>query len=318
MQTENDMTSGVLNLLAVILLLTALIIAARDSVRMIVTTYRIQSFLLAALTGITAWNKLYQGGAPRAGGGGFWLIVSVVALPLGLAVFIKPLLARATVERASRSITTEVKLMVVWFFRPLIVWLGPALGLRVVPGPGDEPRAAADGEPAPPPPSLAGLLRLSYGMDRDAERAWLLYKPSTRMESRYLLMFFVLVGGAFLLVFAVTSAPGGAGGGGRPFPASDQIGLVVSISLNLIGLYNMSIRQDLISQVVGLLIMDHGLFLAVVKIVQMPTPAGYFVVSLYLYTLITIFILVVLLPRLRSLTKSINLGVIAEDSRLKG
>lgn len=296
---------NVISLLAVFVLLTALIIAARASVTMIVTTYRIQSLLLAVLTGLTAWNNLYRGDGPPADGGSGVLVASVVTLPLLLAIFIKPLLARATVERASRSIWAEVKLMAVSFLRLPLAWLVPAAGRR---GSSEmEGGVAREG-------SLADLLRLSYGMDRDAERAWLLYRPSTRMESRYLLMFFVLVGGAFLLVFAVT----GAAQSGGPFQQSDQIGLVVSISLNLIGLYNMSIRQDLISQVVGLLIVDHGLFLAAVKIVRMPTPAAYFVVSLYLYTLITIFILVVLLPRLRGLTKSINLDVIAEESRLKG
>ena len=46
-------------------------------------------------------------------------------------------------------------------------------------------------------------------------------------------------------------------------------------------------------------------------------PADLFVISLYFYTLITIFILVILLPQVRAKTKSIDLNRIAENSDLR-
>ena len=79
----------------------------------------------------------------------------------------------------------------------------------------------------------------------------------------------------------------------------------------------MVVKRDIISQVVGLLIMDQGIYLAVVKIIEIPVPADLFVLSLYFYTLITIFILVILLPEIRVRTDSIDLGEIARKSDLK-
>ena len=92
---------------------------------------------------------------------------------------------------------------------------------------------------------------------------------------------------------------------------------MVSLSLHLIGLYNMVVKRDIISQVIGLLVMDHGLFLAVVKIVAIPVPATFFVISLYFYTLITLVILLVLLPSV-SRVAGVNLSEIPASSELKG
>ena len=80
----------------------------------------------------------------------------------------------------------------------------------------------------------------------------------------------------------------------------------------------MVIRHDIISQVIGLLVMDHGLYLAVVKIVAVPVPATFFVISLYFYTLITLVILLVLVPQMRRRTNTIDLDEIAHNSTLEG
>ena len=98
------------------------------------------------------------------------------------------------------------------------------------------------------------------------------------------------------------------------------IGLTVTITLVIVGLYNMVIKRDLISQVLGLLVMDHGLFLAVLRIVltQRATAVIPFVWSLYFYTFLTVFILVLLLPQLRRMTGTIDLSTIEHDSNLKG
>lgn len=148
----------------------------------------------------------------------------------------------------------------------------------------------------------------------DAEEEWLKYKAS-RKTHYHSLWFLALVFLAFLIAFQIFPDPMQGTGW---FIEHDRIGLMVFLALHLIGLYNMVIKQDLISQVIGLLIMDHGLYLAVVKIVDIPVPAGFFVLSLYFYTLITVFILVFLLPRVRQVSQTIDLSEIADRSRLKG
>ncbi|MBK8050516.1 MAG: hypothetical protein IPK16_27475 [Anaerolineales bacterium] len=42
------------------------------------------------------------------------------------------------------------------------------------------------------------------------------------------------------------------------FDMPARVGLAVALALNLVGLFNMIIKQDIISQVIGLLIMDQG------------------------------------------------------------
>ena len=104
----------------------------------------------------------------------------------------------------------------------------------------------------------------------------------------------------------------------RNFQAPEQTGLMISISLHLIGLYNTFNKGDIVSQAIGLLTMDHGLYLAVVTIVSIPVPAMFFIFGLYLYTLITLAILLVMLPQIRHFTRSIELDEISKDSTLEG
>lgn len=99
----------------------------------------------------------------------------------------------------------------------------------------------------------------------------------------------------------------------------ETISLTVSLTLHLVGLYIMAIKRDLISQTIGLLVMDHGLYLAVVKIVAVPVPALFFVVGLWFYTLVTVAILVLMVPEVRQkLPAGIDLARIARQSDLKG
>ena len=145
--------------------------------------------------------------------------------------------------------------------------------------------------------------------ERDAETAWIGRKIVSSSQ-RVLLVLPVLLLIAFLVPFTITT-PG--------FSSSEKIGLAVSLALHLMGLYNMTLPQrDIISQVIGLLVMDHGLYLAVVKIVEVPVPAAFFVISLYFYTAITMFILVILLPELRRQTGSIERAIIAENVAFEG
>jgi hydrogenase-4 membrane subunit HyfE len=102
------------------------------------------------------------------------------------------------------------------------------------------------------------------------------------------------------------------------FDLSQRISLLVSISLFLAGLLNTAAKADIISQVIGLLTMDHGLYLAVVTIVRIPPLVWLFIVALYFYTAITISIIVVIIPKVRYETGSIHLDEIASGSDLEG
>lgn len=102
------------------------------------------------------------------------------------------------------------------------------------------------------------------------------------------------------------------------FDILERIGLMVSLTLHLIGLYNTAVKRNIISQVVGLLTIDHGFYLATINIVAVPVPAGIFVLALFFYTFITFAILLFLVPQVRYHIKSIDLDKIAEESDLEG
>ncbi|MCA9929682.1 MAG: NADH-quinone oxidoreductase subunit K [Anaerolineales bacterium] len=153
-----------------------------------------------------------------------------------------------------------------------------------------------------------GGLRIDAPERQAAQRIWQRNEGATASKAQELLVLAGLVVLAVLVAFRLDAAH------------FDQlrIGLVVSLTLHLVGLYNMVIKRDIISQVIGLLIMDHGLYLAVVKVVAVPYPAMLFVLGLFFYTLITVAILVFMLPMVRRQTGSINLDEIAHDSTLEG
>ncbi len=229
------------------LLVTALLITVTGSVNKVVVTYRLQSLLLAVVTGLAAVTQ------PTTGQTGPQFAGLIVLLPLALAVLIRRLLIRATAR------TT--------------------------------PELQATGESA--------MI--------DAERVWR-DSSETAVSTRPAdaAAFLGLLAVAFLIANEISKNP------------ETRIALLVSLALPFTGLYNMIFKRDIISQIIGLLVMDHGLYLAVVKVVQIPTPATIFVISLYFYTLITMAILVFLLPQVRRVTGQIDLGEIARNSDLKG
>lgn len=92
-------------------------------------------------------------------------------------------------------------------------------------------------------------------------------------------------------------------------------GLAVSMTLLMLGMFTMINRQDLISQIMGLLVMDHGLFLATVRVIAPPALISTFVVSLFLYILITLVILAILLPELHEKSATIE---VSDQKELQG
>jgi hydrogenase-4 membrane subunit HyfE len=87
----------------------------------------------------------------------------------------------------------------------------------------------------------------------------------------------------------------------------DKFGLGISVSLLVLGLYALGTQRNLIAQVMGLLVAEHGLFLAVVRIVP-PRTLPIFIISLLLYILLTLMILFVLLPDLHRVSGSIDVN----------
>lgn len=150
----------------------------------------------------------------------------------------------------------------------------------------------------------------SAGGQADAEQVW---RDTSEAEVNIRLAdaaaFLGLVAVAFLIASQIASGP---------TESPKLVGIMVSLALPLTGFYNMVFKRDIISQIIGLLVMDHGLYLAAVKVVTIPEQQTFFVISLYFYTLITISILVFLLPQVRRVTGEIALREIAEHSELKG
>lgn len=286
---------NLLNLLEVLLIVTALFITISETVGAAITYYQRQSWLLFAVVTITAIIK--PGVAPT-------LILLIALLPALMAIIIRPLLHRATLAHRSTQIIDEIiddlKMMVApvtgWllemsdrFRRSQHATLEPLQGRRA---------------------RVAQRLVRYREQEKDAEAEW---QRRQTMEngivSLLIIALLLLIAFGIPFVIDANEAP--------EFTPAERIGLAVSLALHLIGLYNMVFKRDIISQVIGLLIMDHGLYLAVVKLVEIPVPATFFVISLYSYTLITIIILLVLLPQVRAQTESIDLDMIAANSDLR-
>lgn len=207
-----------------------------------------------------------------------WIILLIILLPLLLALVVRPLLARATILAHTRLTLSK------WLGYRLHLLTSGRFGVRT-----------------------EQVEQLS----RDAEQEWLRPQDSFRVRGTYLLVFVAMLLAALLIASQIEA-------GDNPESIAGRIGLLASLVLALSGLYNTVIKQDIISQVIGLLMMDHGLYLAVVKIVPIPFPASFFVIGLYFYTLITMFILVILLPGVREVAESIELAHVSERSELKG
>ena len=100
--------------------------------------------------------------------------------------------------------------------------------------------------------------------------------------------------------------------------ASTRVGLGIALTLQFTGLFTMMTKREIISQVVGLFVMDHGMYLAMIVLTDMPFPAAEFLLALYLYTFITIILLFFILPNLRRIKGRIDLDALSADSKLKG
>jgi hydrogenase-4 membrane subunit HyfE len=83
--------------------------------------------------------------------------------------------------------------------------------------------------------------------------------------------------------------------------------LAISLALLLNGLLIMIVKADIISQVMGLLVMDQGLYLAAIHATVTSRVSPWFVWSMFLYALITLTILLYILPKFHNLAGDIDL-----------
>lgn len=143
---------------------------------------------------------------------------------------------------------------------------------------------------------------------REALPVWLVHGLSPPKQIASAVVSLALTGAAYFIAFNLISGEAGTNTD-RPWR------LAVSLTLLMLGIFTMINRQDLISQIIGLLVMDHGLFLAVIRLIYPPSLIPTFVISLLLYILITLLILVILLPELHERSQTIE---VADQNTLKG
>lgn len=131
------------------------------------------------------------------------------------------------------------------------------------------------------------MTRLVSGMRRRRERDLLVSVPTS----------FIIAIGLMMLASSVSHALIG-----RPRPLTDI--LTVAVAISLIGMFLMVIRKDAVMQVIGLLTMENGFFLAGLVLTNgMP----FFVeIGIFFDVLISGLLLWVYLKRMHSALKSTN------------
>ncbi len=243
-----DSGQPLVGILIFVMVIMALGIATVRTIKEMIQFYQIQSLILALVTLLTQ-----QG-----------LSVFVAVLPVGLALSIQALLARATLPETRRAEQAERNLWHYWFQtlpnQATPIWQG---------------RRAARSQP---------LFRLLLNLGFTA--------------------------GAYAIAFSLAAPQSGS----EDF-AIDRWSLAASMALVLLGLFMMSNKQDIISQIMGLLVMEHGMFLAAIKVITFSSLAIIFVISLFLYIIVTLTILIFLLPELHHASGSIE---VEEQKQLKG
>lgn len=141
-----------------------------------------------------------------------------------------------------------------------------------------------------------------------AELIWLQHGDSRLRGGLSAGVDMLLIATAVLVAYRLIRGPGGV--------VVSNVGpsLAVSIALVLQGLFTMGNKRDIIAQVIGLLVIEHGLFLAAVRVAPPPL-AFLFVLSLFFYVLVTLTILLWILPELHRASMSIE---VVDHSELKG
>jgi hydrogenase-4 membrane subunit HyfE len=143
---------------------------------------------------------------------------------------------------------------------------------------------------------------------RNAELTWLQQGRSRLPGSVSAAIDMSLIAVAVLIAYRL------ANGASTALEAEVVPSLAVAIALLLQGLFTMTNKKDIISQIIGLLVVEHGLFLAAVRVAP-PALAYLFVLSLFFYVLVTLTILLWILPELHRASESME---VSGNTELKG
>jgi|GEM_PF-4034741 len=257
-------------LLSYLMVVMALAISAAVTLKQMVRFYRAQAWVLTAVVLLTALDTGREATRDEQ------LAIGLLALlPATLAVVVPPLLARASLARATDGGQPE----------------RGRLGTRA--------RLAALRDSLRDAPARADLTWLQHGHSR-----------LSRGLSAVIEM--ILIATAVLVAYRLIR---GTGAADVDAALNDEVtSLAVTLALLLQGLFTMGNKRDIIAQIIGLLVMEHGLFLAAVRI----APAELvllFTMSLFFYALVTLTILLWILPELHRASSSIE---VTDNSRLTG
>jgi len=162
---------------------------------------------------------------------------------------------------------------------------------------------------------VRAVLRDLSGAERSAQRVWLQYGRSRLLPTMTVAVDLLLTIFGFVVAYQLITRTPSAVQSHFTKNSPEINSLAVGLSMLLIGIFTMINRRDIISQIIGLLVMEHGLFLVVVKVIVQPALTVAFVGSLFFYVLITLLILVWLLPELHRVSHSIDLD---DQCELKG
>jgi hydrogenase-4 membrane subunit HyfE len=155
------------------------------------------------------------------------------------------------------------------------------------------------------------LRRVALTRERGTDLIWLQHGGSRLRGGQSAAVDMLLIGTAVLVANRVFRGVGGVDAGVDSGVVSS---LAVTIALVLQGLFTMGNKRDIIAQVIGLLVIEHGLFLAAVRVA--PSALAFlFVLSLFFYLLVTLTILFWILPELYRASRSIE---VEDHTRLRG
>jgi hydrogenase-4 membrane subunit HyfE len=171
-------------------------------------------------------------------------------------------------------------------------------------------RATRRGERGAEPGTLGRARAARRQAAQQADLLWLQHGRSRLPVSLSAAIDMSLIAMAVLVAYRLKDLPSASVASSRVAVVSS---LAVSIALLLQGLFTMINKNDIVSQIIGLLVVDQGLFLAAVRVAP-PGLADLFVLSLFLYVLVTLTILVWVLPGLHR-TASIE---VARNAVLRG
>ena len=89
--------------------------------------------------------------------------------------------------------------------------------------------------------------------------------------------------------------------GSGPTDQQGSVDSVLAVSLSLVGfgLIALVVRPDCVSQIIGLMVIDHGMFISIFRLLDDKTIIAQLVIALFIYIIVTLSILAYLLPQLR-------------------